>query len=95
MASHHETEEARLREVLLMEDCECAVVTGIYEGAGVALATLQLRIGQNFHQVAPGFPNYTSQAERAEMVGGFATAAATVVAAVNMEDILYGGGQGP
>lgn len=37
-ASHHETEEARLREVLLMEDCECTVVAGVRQGASIALA---------------------------------------------------------
>ena len=40
VASRHETEEARLWEVLLMEDRECAVVAGILQGAGVALAAL-------------------------------------------------------
>ena len=45
--------------------------------------------------MAPGFPDHASQAERAEMVGGFATAAVIIVATVNMEDILCGGGQGP
>ena len=39
-ASRHEMEEARLREVLLMEDRECAVVAEILQGAGVALAAL-------------------------------------------------------
>jgi hypothetical protein len=45
--------------------------------------------------VEPGFPDHVGQAERAELVGDFAAAAAAVVAAVNVEDILRGGGQGP
>ena len=60
MASHHETKEARLWEVLLMEDHEHAVVAEIHEGAGVALATLQLHTGQDFCQVAPKFLDHTS-----------------------------------
>ena len=43
----------------------------------------------------PGFPDYAGQEERAELVGDFATAAATVLAIVNMGDILHGTGQGP
>jgi hypothetical protein len=39
--------------------------------------------------------DYASQAKRAELVGGFAVVAATVVAAVDMEDILRDDGQGP
>ena len=64
----------------------------IRQGAGVALAALQLRIGHDFRQVAPGFPDHTSQAERAEMVGGFTAAAVAVVVAVHVEDILRGSG---
>jgi hypothetical protein len=91
-ASYHETEEARLCEVLLMEDCECAVVARIRQGASVTLATLQLRTGQDFHQVAPRFLNHARHAERGELVGGFATTVATVMAAANMVDILRGDG---
>ena len=57
-ASYHETEEAHLREVLLMEDHERAVVAKIRQGADVALAALQLRTGQDFHQVEPRFLNH-------------------------------------
>jgi hypothetical protein len=59
-ASHHEAKEARLREVLLMEDRERAMVAGIQQGASVALATLQLGTGRDFHQVAPGFLDHAS-----------------------------------
>ena len=78
-----------------MEDRERAVVAGIWRGASVALAAMQLRTGQDFRRVEPGFPGHTWQAERAELVGDFAAAAAAVVGAMNVEDILRGGGQGP
>ena len=42
-----------------------------------------------------GFSYHTGQAERAELVSDFAVAVATIVATVNVEDILRGGGQGP
>jgi hypothetical protein len=92
VASRQETEEAHLWEVLKMVDPERAVVVGVRQGASVALATLQLCTGQDFHRVAPGFPSHARQAEPVKLVGNFATAAATVVALVNMEDILCGGG---
>ena len=41
-ASHHEEEAARLRDIIVAEDHELAVVAGIWQGAGVALATMQL-----------------------------------------------------
>ena len=34
-----------------MEDHEWAVVAGIQQGVGVALTTIQLRTGQDFHRV--------------------------------------------
>ena len=39
-ASSHEMEEARLREVLLMEDHKRAVVARVWQGANIALAVL-------------------------------------------------------
>ena len=67
----------------------------IWQGAGVALTALQLRTGQDFRLVAPGFSDHARLAEWAELVSSFATDAAAIVAAMNVEDILYGGGQGP
>ena len=64
-------------------------------GASVALVTLQLHTVQDFHQVVPGFPDHDGQVERAKLVGDFATTIVVVVATVNVEDILYDGGQGP
>ena len=75
-----------------MEDHERAVVAGAQQGASVALAALQLCTGQDFRQVAPGFPDHPRQAE---LVGDFATIEAAIVAAVNVEDILHYSGQGP
>ena len=91
-ASRHETEEARLWEVLLMEDRECVFVAGIRQGADIALVALQLRTSQDFRRVAPVFPNHANQVERAEMVGGFVATVVAVMAAVNVEDIFRGGG---
>ena len=48
---------------------------------------MQLWVEMNLHRVAPGFPEHVRQEERAKLVGDFA--------AMNMEDILRGGGQGP
>lgn len=86
-------EEARPLEALLLEDRERAVVAGNRQGAGVALASAQLRTGQDFHGVEPGFLDRARQAERVELVGGFtATAAVIVVAVVDVEGILHGSG---
>lgn len=46
--SRHETEEAYLREVLLKEEHERAVVIGVWQGASIALAAMQLRTGRDF-----------------------------------------------
>ena len=56
---------------------------------------MQLPTGQDFRRVEPRFLGHTEQAERAELVGDFATTVVTIVAAVNVEDILCGSGQGP
>jgi hypothetical protein len=42
--------------------------------------------------VVLGFSDHVSQAERAELVGSFTAAATAIVAAVDVEDILHGGG---
>ena len=95
LVSHHEMEEAHLQEFLLIEDHEQAMVVGIWKGAIVALTAMQLCTTQDFCQVEPGFPDHAGQAKQAELVGDFTIAMATIVAAVNVEDILRGGGQGP
>ena len=53
---------------------------------------MQLRTGLDFRRVEPRFPDHVGQAE---LVSDFAAATASAVAAVNVEDILRGGGQGP
>lgn len=53
---------------------------------------MQLRVRMNLHRVAPGFPKDVKQEERAELVDDFAATAAVVVATVDVEDILHGGG---
>ena len=55
MASRHEAEVARLHEFIVVEDHERAMEAGIRQGAGVALATMQLRVGLDLRRVAPGF----------------------------------------
>ena len=92
MASHHKTKEAHLWEVLLMDDREREVVARILQGASIALTALQLRTSRDFHQAAAGFSDHASQAEHAELVGGFAAATAAIMATINMEDILRNGG---
>ena len=71
------------------------MVARVQYKASVALAAMQLRTSQDFHRVVPGFPAHAGPAKRAELVGDFAFAASTIMAAVNMEDVLHGAGQGP
>ena len=91
-ASRHEEEAARLRGFIIAEDHERAVVARIQQGAGVALAAMQLRVGMDVDRVAPGFPERVEQEKQAELVNDFAAASAAVVAAVNVKDILHGSG---
>jgi hypothetical protein len=49
-----------------------------------------LRTSQDFYRVEPGFPAHARSKELAELVGDFTAAMATVVATVNVEDILCG-----
>ena len=93
-ATRHEAEVACLWETLAVEDHERAVVVGIQQGAGVALAAMQLRIGRDLRRVAPGFPNHAGQVERVELVSDFAPTADAIVGAMNVEDIINGAGQG-
>jgi hypothetical protein len=71
----------------MVEDLERAVVVGIRHGAGVALTAMQLHTDQDLRRVEPGFPDHAGQEEQVELVSDFAA----TVAAMNMEDILYGG----
>ena len=73
---------------------ERTVVTGVRQGAGIALTAMQLCNGQDFCWVEPRFPSHARPKERAKLVADF-TVAAAVVGAVRMEDILRGAGQGP
>lgn len=43
----------------------------------------------------PGFHGHAGQAEQADLVDDFAAAVAAVVATMDVEDILCGGGRGP
>ena len=45
--------------------------------------------------MVPRFLDFSRQAERVELVADFAATTAAVVAAMDVEDILRGGGQGP
>jgi hypothetical protein len=53
---------------------------------------MQLRTRVNFHQVVPGFPKRVRPEEQAELVKNFATATDTIVAAMDVEEILRSGG---
>ena len=79
----------------MMEDRECMVVARVWQGVGVALAVLQLCTSQDFHQVVPRFLDHAGQAERAKLIDDFAATAVVIVAIIDVEDILHGGGQGP
>jgi hypothetical protein len=94
-ASRHEDDEACLREVLLMEDRERVVISGIRQGGGVALATAQLCSGQHLRHPEPGFPDHARREELEELYGDFTVAAAAVMAVVNVEEIFRGAGQRP
>jgi hypothetical protein len=63
VASHHEEEVACLWGFIIAEDRERAVVAGIQQGAGVALATMQLWTEVNLRRVTPGFPKHARQEE--------------------------------
>ena len=89
-ASRHEAKAARLREFIVLEDRERAVVARIRQGANVALVAMQLRVGLDLRWVAPGFLEHVEQEKWAELVNDFAAASAAVVAAVNVKDILHG-----
>jgi hypothetical protein len=52
---------------------------------------MQPCIGQDLRWVEPRFSDHAGQEEQVELVGDFVTA----VAAMNVEDILRDGGQGP
>jgi hypothetical protein len=88
--SCHE-EAARLRGFIVAEDHEWAVVAGISQGAGIALATMQLRTGVNFHRVVPRFLEHIRPKERAE-VDDFTAVMDDVVAVMDVEGIIYGDG---
>jgi hypothetical protein len=45
--------------------------------------------------VEPRFLDHAEQEERAKLVGDFAPIVATIMDAMNIEDILRSGGQGP
>ena len=68
------------------------MVAGIQQGASVALATMQLWTEVNLHRVVPGFPEDAGQEERTARVNKFAAAADAVIAAMDVEEILHGGG---
>jgi hypothetical protein len=89
-ASRHEAKEAHLREALLMEDHQRAVISMIRQGVGVTLAAAWLHSGHDLRHLAPGFPDHARPKERMELVRDFTAAADAVVVAVNVEDILRG-----
>ena len=67
-------------------------MAGIWHGANVALAAMQLRTGVNLHRVVPGFPERFRPEERAELVNNFATTTDTIVAVMDVEEVIHGDG---
>lgn len=51
--------------------------------------------GHDLHHLEPGFSDHAMLEEWEELVSDFITAAEAIVAAMNVEDILHGTGQGP
>ena len=92
MVSHHEEEAARLWGFIVVEDHERAVVVGIWQGAGVALATMQLWTRANLCRVVPGYPEHVWLEERAELVNDFTAMVDAIVADVDVEEIIRGDG---
>lgn len=82
--------EEQLREALLMEDRQRAMISRIRQGVGVTLAAAWLHSGHDLRHLAPGFSDHARPKERMELVGDFTAAADAVVVAVNVEDILHG-----
>ena len=68
------------------------VVVGIRQGATVALTAMQLRTKVNLHRVVPRFPEHVRPGERVELVNDIATTADAIIADVDVEEILHGGG---
>jgi hypothetical protein len=87
--SPHE-EVARLRGFIMAEDREWVVVAGIRQGVSVALVAMQLRIEVNLHWVVSGFADRVRLKERAELVNDFTTTADTIVAAMDVEEVIRG-----
>ena len=57
-ASCHEAEVTHLRETLVVKNREWVVVARIWQGVSVALATMQLHIGQDLPRVEPRLSDY-------------------------------------
>lgn len=51
-------------------------------------------MGQDLRGVEPGFSDCIRQAERVKLVGGFIAVVAAIVATMDVEGILRGGGCG-
>ena len=57
-------------------------------GAASAMATAQLRLGEDLTVVEPGFPGEMSYQQRENLIGEFFTVGDGVLAAVDVEDII-------
>ena len=83
---------ACLRGFIIAKDREQAVVAGIRQGADVTLAAMQLRTRLNLRWVVPGFSERVRPKEQAELVNDFATAVDSVIAIVDVEEVIRGDG---
>ena len=57
-------------------------------GAALAMATAQLRLGEDLTVVEPGFSGETSYRQRQNLIGKFSAVADGIRAVVDIEDIV-------
>ena len=88
--SRHEVEVACLWGFIMAEDHEQVVVAGIQQGAGSALAAMQLWTGVNLCQVVPRFPEHIRLEELAELVNNFAVTADVIIIIMDVEEVIRG-----
>ena len=58
-------------------------------GVALAMATAQLRLGENLTVVEPGFTGETSYRQRENLIGEFSAMGDGILAVVDVEDIIH------
>ena len=59
---------------------------GVRYGAGVALATAQLRSGHELRHLEPGFTNTDRLEDQGDQIGDFTDAAEVIIVIIHAED---------